>query len=1391
MKTALLLLLLFVEAVCPAILFARISPTEQLQFDRLSAFDDLPSEEVTRILQDSNGFLWIATNNGFCRYDGYRIRTYKDNLFTSGLLPSNAIRCLTEDKENRLWIGTNNGVCIMDLTTGNIRKVDDGRVDDRIVSEIYTSSDGSVWMGLDEGLFRYVPGRDSLVLYDRLPDGRRLKGVKTLLEDSRGRLWIGTWADGLLRYDRQGDRFTAYPRLDKRNSVHFLFEDSEHTLWAGTWDAGLHRLEQVDSPATIRWKTFRHEENCANSLSDNIIYSIEEDIHTHSLWVGTRSGLSILNLSEPEKDQFVNYLPENPSYPLPYNELNAIVRDRSGIFWLGMMGGGVYSVNRQTSSFDTHRLEAARRSLYSSSIRSLFLDSDETLWLGLGSYGLMIQPQGASEPFFFPGAKQPNGKATYNHSVTCFMQPRDSREIWMATWGDGVSVYNKDRQDMRVYKQEDTPWIPDNYILSLLEDRLHNIWIGGHLGLSVLLPDGTGVQLTDHPTTPDNTSLRYAYNYMVETRGGQLWLGTNRCLIKVSGDLSQPHKMNFHTYSHTSKQVGERLPLNNIQCMFEDSRGRLWVGSEGVGLNLYDPEKDAFACMNNRYGLLADAIFNIREDEKGDLWMGTNIGLTRLSVSEDAASAVSRIYTTTDGLTDNMFLRNASCRTADGKLYFGGHNGYNSFYPAEVNDKELAPVVAITDISVFNTSLDDMPYEQRSALSPKAPLFTEKIRLEYDQNNFSIEFSSLSYLNPSKNKYAYRLDGYDTDWQYTDASNRTANYSSLPAGTYLFRLKGSNENGLWSDAGRTLTIEVLPPVWKTTGAYTLYILFCLLAIAIAGRIVRNRIREKQLRHLEAMEKTKSEEVNHAKLQFFTNVTHEFMTPLTILSASLDELNLEAPQNARHYSLMYDNINRLIRLIQQILEFRKAETGNLKLKVSEGDILAFIRKEVESFRPLMKKRHIHFLLRADEQEIRGYFDSDKLDKILYNLLSNASKYNKEGGTVEVSAGLDKSGRQLLFSVKDDGPGFTKEAKKTLFKRFYEGDYRRFNTLGSGIGLSLTRDLVDLYGGTIRVESEEGQGAAFVVGLPIARESFTEEQIDERPALLTIEGERKTEGEAGSTAPVGEEADTVVRHVSKPTLLLVEDNDDLLALMVRLLNREYTILVAHNGMEALTVVEAEEVDLIVSDVMMPVMDGIALCKSIKANFDLCHIPILLLTAKNKEEDRIEAYNSGADSFLNKPFNLSLLHARIRNLLRTRERTARDFKKQLVFEAQELDYTSMDEDFLRRAIDCVQKHLDDAAFDQSQFMDAMGTSKSTLYKKLKSLTGLNTSAFIRNIRLKAACQIIDEKKRIRISELAYAVGFNDPKYFSACFRKEFGLLPTEYMEKFAEESPGEGDL
>lgn len=499
--------------------------------------------------------------------------------------------------------------------------------------------------------------------------------------------------------------------------------------------------------------------------------------------------------------------------------------------------------------------------------------------------------------------------------------------------------------------------------------------------------------------------------------------------------------------------------------------------------------------------------------------------------------------------------------------------------------------------------------------------------------------------------------------------------------------------------------------------------------------------------------------------------------MTIISATVDELKTQAPSHNDLYTVMNSNIQRLIRLLQQILEFRKAETGNLKLRVSPGDIAAFVKNAAESFQPLVKKRKIHFSFLCDPESMIGYFDMDKLDKILYNLLSNAAKYNKEDGFIQVSLSYDETDKDfILLKIKDNGKGISKEKQKNLFKRFYEGDYRKFNTIGTGIGLSLTKDLVELHGGTISVESEVDHGTEFMVRIPIERSYYDEEQIDDE-AISLMQNPVNYED-------TQEDADVETQEVTikANTILLVEDNGELLHLMTKLLSREYNVFTAQNGKEGIAVLEKEDVDLIVSDVMMPEMDGIEFCKYVKGHLEMSHIPMILLTAKNKEEDRAEAYEIGADAFISKPFNLTVLHARIRNLLKYKERMARDFKNQIVFEVKDLNYTSLDEDFIQRAIHCVNNHLEDPNFDQAQFADEMRTSKSTLYKKLKSLAGLNTSSFIRNVRLKAACRIMEEKgTNVRVSELAYAVGFNDPKYFSSCFKKEFDMLPSEYIERF----------
>ena len=851
-----------------------------------------------------------------------------------------------------------------------------------------------------------------------------------------------------------------------------------------------------------------------------------------------------------------------------------------------------------------------------------------------------------------------------------------------------------------------------------------------------------------------------------------VWLATsNLGVIHITGDVRQPSTLKYENYSFHNR----KLITNAVLCIHLDRFGRLWAGTEGGGLYLYNRNKGEFEEKTRAYSIPGDVIVSIEEDKSGNLWLGTISGLVKLYVAAVGNDFSTRIYTSADGLQDN-FIVNSSC-SRNGELFFGGHKGYNSFFPDKMEIPSQETNFLITDIKIFNHSFSNLPVELQQKISPVMPTYTSKIELPHKYNNFSIEFAALTYKNPELNRYAYRLQNFDRDWQYTDADRRFAYYNNLPSGTYTFQLKATNENGEWSGYVRELTVVVLPPFWATWWAYLLYVIIVSVIGVSIYRTAKNRILLRNALRLREIEKAKAEELNHAKLQFFTNITHELLTPLTIISATVDELKTQAPSHNDLYTVMNSNIQRLIRLLQQILEFRKAETGNLKLRVSPGDIAAFVKNAAESFQPLVKKRKIHFSFLCDPESMIGYFDMDKLDKILYNLLSNAAKYNKEDGFIQVSLSYDETDKDfILLKIKDNGKGISKEKQKNLFKRFYEGDYRKFNTIGTGIGLSLTKDLVELHGGTISVESEVDHGTEFMVRIPIERSYYDEEQIDDE-AISLMQNPVNYED-------TQEDADVETQEVTikANTILLVEDNGELLHLMTKLLSREYNVFTAQNGKEGIAVLEKEDVDLIVSDVMMPEMDGIEFCKYVKGHLEMSHIPMILLTAKNKEEDRAEAYEIGADAFISKPFNLTVLHARIRNLLKYKERMARDFKNQIVFEVKDLNYTSLDEDFIQRAIHRVNNHLEDPNFDQAQFADEMRTSKSTLYKKLKSLAGLNTSSFIRNVRLKAACRIMEEKgTNVRVSELAYAVGFNDPKYFSSCFKKEFDMLPSEYIERF----------
>lgn len=1354
--------------------FTLLSATEEviynLKFKQLSAPHSLPTNEVQKVYQDRDGFIWFATRNGLCQYNGYETTLYKSNLYSPDLLTTNSITCLVDDNNNNLWIGTSEGLNVMDKRTGEIKKYKAPSISNNVVSALCVTRDNTLWVGTDNGLCRYVPEKDTFVVCgDEFGDGRlRYVTIKSLLEDSDGDLWIGTWAQGLFRYSPSTDKVVVYPKINEQYSSHVIYEDSNKDIWVGSWGYGLFKLRNPKDMENVSYQSFLHENGDDSSLSDNIVYDIAEDINTHTLWVGTRSGLSILRLDE--SSSFINYKSGKSDYRIPSDEVNSIMRDSQKNMWIGAIGGGVLMADTRQPAFALHTLNFGDEDIPVTSVRTLFADSDQNLWIGVGTYGLARREYVTGELKMYSHIPEFSGVKDLP-SLFAVVQRKKSGDIWFGMYNGGIYVYRKGEK-VKHLTTKNSAFLTSDCVSALYEDYEGNCWVGTRGGIGVRLSDGTDYRFE---TMNFNDSLSAGWIYVrdiVQDMDNSVWLATsNFGVIHITGDVRQPSTLKYENYSFHNR----KLITNTVLCMHIDRFGRLWAGTEGGGLYLYNRSTGQFEEKTRTYSIPRDVIVSIEEDKSGNLWLGTVSGLVKLYVAAVGNDFSTRIYTSADGLQDN-FIVNSSC-SRDGELFFGGHKGYNSFFPDKMEIPSQETNFLITDIKIFNHSFKNLPVELQQKISPVMPTYTSKIELPYKYNNFSIEFAALTYKNPELNRYAYRLQNFDRDWQYTDADRRFAYYNNLPSGTYTFQLKATNENGEWSGYVREFTVVVLPPFWATWWAYLLYMVLVLVIGVLIYRTIKKRILLQNALRLREMEKAKAEELNHAKLQFFTNITHELLTPLTIISATVDELKTQAPSHNDLYTVMNSNIQRLIRLLQQILEFRKAETGNLKLRVSPGDLAAFVRTGTESFKPLVKKRKIHFSLLCDPESIVGYFDIDKLDKIMYNLLSNAAKYNKEDGFIQVTLSYDEEDREfVLLRVKDNGKGISREKQATLFKRFYEGDYRKFNTIGTGIGLSLTKDLVTLHGGTISVESEVDHGTEFIVRIPIERSYYDEEQIDDEVISL-----RQTAIDYEDT-PEDVIAEVQELATKANSILLVEDNEELLNLMTKLLGREYNVFTAENGKEGIIVLENEDVDLIVSDIMMPEMDGIEFCKYVKGHLEISHIPVILLTAKNKEEDRAEAYEIGADAFISKPFNLTVLHARIRNLLKYKARMAHDFKNQIVFEVKDLNYTSLDEDFIQRAINCVNNHLEDPNFDQAQFADEMLTSKSTLYKKLKSLAGLNTSSFIRNVRLKAACRIMEEKGiNIRVSELAYAVGFNDPKYFSSCFKKEFGMLPSEYIERF----------
>lgn len=1335
------------------------SQNPRIEFKSLPPYINIPTD-VQQIYQDKDGFIWFATRNGVCRFDGYELETIKSNLYTPEALSSNDILTIQEDYQGRLWFGASYGLNMLDKKSGKIQK-DFGSLNNERVQSILITKDSTIWIGTGTWLYKSNENRDYSHADEAFVKVMRMD-VKSLVEAPNNQIWIGTWSNGLYRYVVPTKKLISYPIFNPLNSAYFLFQDSKKQIWIGTWGFGLYKLHNPFDMEKAYFEKFVHENGNPNSLIHNLIYSISEDVSSGTLWIGTLEGLSCFN-----GESFINYTPSVSPKGLPYNEIITIFRDKAGIMWLGFLGGRVYWTRPQNLQFRSHQPTYASSQTACSNIQGLAVYKDE-LWIGLEKHSFIIHDltthsNSKSEEAFSTSIL--HSEDTY-HS---FLKPRNKDELWLGSFGNGLYIYRPDdnkKPPVNMCSSKISQF-PD-FIYCMFEDNRQNVFLGSTTGLSILTKEGKFYHY-NNLLSPDKQYSHSVYSITQDSLNN-IWIGTDHSGIFRLSPSQDYNCCTFISYSINNYKINS----NEIQCLFVDTKGNILVGTDGGGLNIYDPQHDSFVSIHTRYNIPGDMICSILEDKQQNLWMGSNVGLIKLNLRDSIAESKCRLYTTSDGLQDNRFTRGAACQTRDGEMFFGGPQGYNSFFPQMLTADEPQSDIFITDIQIQNRSLKSFLPEERLYASNFAPEYVQTIHLNYDQNDFTCKLSVLNFYNPEKNEYAYKLDGLDNTWQYTSNRSNIISYSNLESGTYTLYIKGTNGNGKWSEVKKAVVITITPPWWDSIWAHIYYSVILILLVIYLIYFIKRRIRLKNALHIKEVEQRKQEELNRAKLQFFTNITHELLTPLTIISVTLNEIKCLAPQINDYYSIMDNNVNRLKRLLQQILEFRKAESGNLKLKVSQGNITSFIKNSVNGFLPLIRNKKMQLEISVMQEEVMGYFDPDKVDKILYNLLSNAFKYNREGRTICVDVTYGSLKEEVVIAVNDNGEGISQENLSKLFNRFYEGDYRKYKTTGHGIGLSLTKELVILHHGTIEVESRINEGTTFVVTLPIAKERFADEEIDGNMLPLA---EKESENQVEEYSNMEEKSIEYCDNIEKKKMLLVEDNEELLEVMTNSLAREYCILRAANGKEAIEQLErVKDIKVIISDVMMPIMNGIEFCHYIKKQDEWRHIPIILLTAKNSESDIIEGYEAGADDYITKPFQLTLLLAKIRSLLRNKESLFKKYSNIIAFEMQKPNIESSDKEFLQRAIDCVYQHLDDVEFDQQAFADAMNVSKSTLYRKLKCFSGEGTSIFISEIRLQTAYKMISDDPNIRISDLAYTVGYNDPKYFSSCFKKKFNLIPSD---------------
>lgn len=1326
-------------------------------FGHLEMKDGLSNNQVNVIRQDREGYLWFGTASGLNRYDGYTLRVYRHEPADSTSLPDNFIADIQPDADGRLWIQTDGGYALYDPATDTFDRRVEARLRDIGIAGtpagVYVDAAQDCWIFLarTHRLYRHVPGTAEAVLSAEA--SAALEGVEQL-----------SWAEcpeGLLLVDDRGvvhclDRESLRLKWTDRGLADVLGPgrryrfatcvDSRGGLWlCGQAGMGHYNL------ATRTWEEARRWGD-----PSEVWRAVAED-RDGNLWVGKdQDGIEIYGAEGGAPVRLGN-LPDNER-SLSNNTVTTFCQDRTGTLWVGTYKGGVSYYNKSMFKFGWASL---------GDIHCIEDGGDSILWLGTNGSGLMRWDRRTGLRQVF--AHRPGDPRSLPSDVVVTLL-RDSRgRLWAGTYYGGLSCYDGQRFVNYRPRQGEDGALPDADVWALAEDRDGHIWVGTlNHGLQCLDPR-TG-RFTSYSSVNSGLASDCVVSLCLRS-DGNLLVGT------VGGVFVMD--VQTRTVSRFADRSGHPCFTGDVVMQLcEDSRQRLWVGTR-AGLYVYDPASDAVSPV-----LLDDEgsqmpVTGLVEDDRQEMWASVGGRLLNIVARPDAGTGqlafARHTYSDKDGLQGGDFNQRALKRLATGELVAGGLYGVNYFHPGNIRYNQAAPRVLFTGLQLFSEPVRvGVPVQGRVILT-EALNHSREVVLDYRQNVFTVFLATDNYVLPEKTRYYYKLEGFNDDW-LTEAGNlHRVTYTNLAPGTYWLRVKAANSDGVCSGEEARLKVVIRPPFWLTPWAYLLYALLLAALLLLAYRLVKRRERNRYRLRQIAEDARRHEELNQMKFRFFTNVSHELRTPLTLIISPLESLIRQTADAATAQKLQMINRNaqRLLNLVNQLLDFRKNEMAGARLSLSEGDVVSFVQGICNSFLMLSEKKGVSLAFTSARPSLNMAFDADKLGKVVMNLLSNAFKFTPQGGQVSVT--LDVPARRpevLEIRVADTGIGISDADKPRIFERFYQAEHGSETPLstGSGIGLSLVRDFVALHGGEVRVEDRPGGGSVFVVDIPL-RHTVSAAGTPSGP-------QQAAAAEPGPAGPGTEmPVSPLPDQTKKPRVLVVDDSRDFTDFMRDALSLYFTVQVAANGQEALEAIRKQRPDLILCDWMMPVMDGRELCRRVKADKQTAGIPFVLLTARQSVETTVEGLTVGADDYVTKPFNLEVLMLRLRKLVdlhhRSRPRGLIDP------EPAEVTVTPLDEKLIADAIRYVEKNIARSDLSVEELSRELGMSRAHFYKKVLQITGKSPIEFIRIIRLKRAAQLLRESQQ-NVSEIAYQVGFNNPKYFSRYFREEFGMLPSVYQEK-----------